>query len=218
MRAAVYGGTFDPIHYGHLRVAEEVREGFALDSIIFVPTYVNPFKEDEVTSPPEVRIELVRLAIEGNQGFVVSDIETRRPETSYTINTVKTLKEERGEGFELSLIVGTDSFNDIRMWCAYEELFEHASFIVVPRPGHEPKKPGEALPVELARKFWYDSEGECYRNSFGTTITYVDTTLLDISSTDIRRRVAEGRSIRYLVPRNVERYITEHGLYREYGS
>lgn len=213
MKVALYGGTFDPVHYGHLRAAEEAREALALDRVVFVPAYVNPFKEGEESTPSADRYEMVRLAVEDNPGFEVSDMEISRPETSYTVNTLRAFR-EANPGVDLSLIIGTDSFNAIRMWCAFEEIFELSSVVVVPRPGHQPKKPGEALPVELARKFWYDSEGGCYGNSFGTTITYLDTTRMDISSTDIRERAGSGRSVRYLVPPAVESYMADRGLYR----
>lgn len=213
MRVAIYGGTYDPIHYGHLRVAEEVRETLGLDRVVFVPAYANPFKEGEAGSPAEVRCELVRAAIEGNPGFEVSDMEISRPETSYTINTVRAFHDLNPGVLDLSLVMGTDSFNDIRMWCDYEDLLAEASIIVVPRPGFAPKKPAEALPVELARKFWYDAESGGYKNSFGTSLTYLSTTIMDISSTDIRERVAADRSIRYLVPPEVERIIAGRGLY-----
>jgi len=212
MRVAIYGGTYDPIHYGHLRVAEEVRETLGLDRVVFVPAFANPFKEGEAGSPAEVRYELVKAAIEGNPGFEVSDLEVSRPETSYTINTVRAFRELH-PGVDLSLVVGTDSFNDIRMWCDYEDLLAEASLIVVTRPGFAPKKPAEALPVEVARKFWYDAGSGCYKNSFGTSLTYLSTTIMDISSTDIRERVAAGRSIRYLVPPEVEGIIAGRGLY-----
>ncbi len=212
MKKAIYGGTFDPIHYGHLRVAEEVRERTGADRIVFVPASVNPLKEDEFSTPAETRLELVTLAIEGNPGFEMSDIEVARGGTSYTVDTLRALKADGDH--DLSLIIGSDSFNEIRMWCEYEEILRLSSLIVVPRPGYIAKKIAEALPVELARKFWYDSDNGCYRSSFETTVTYIDTTLMYVSSTEIRRMVSEGRSIRYLVPEPVRAYIEEKGLYR----
>lgn len=212
MKKAIYGGTFDPIHYGHLRVAEEVRERTGADRVVFVPAFVNPLKEDEFSTPAGTRMELVRLAIEGNPGFEMSDIEIARGGTSYTVDTLRALKTAGDD--ELSLIIGSDSFNDIRLWCEYEEIIRLASLVVVPRPGYPAKKLGEALPVELARKFWYDSDKGNYASSFETTVTYIDTTLMYVSSTEIRRMVSEGRSIRYLVPEPVRAYIEEMGLYR----
>jgi nicotinate-nucleotide adenylyltransferase len=214
MHIAVMGGTFDPIHYGHLRVAEEVREDFGLDRVIFIPAYIPPHKPDEGKTPPELRIEMVRLAVAGNPGFEVSSIEIERGGKSYTIETVKELKKKGEKDLEISLIMGTDSFNDITSWMDYRELLELANIIVVPRPGYAAEKLAEALPVELARKFRYDSATESYINLAGRSVTYLETARFDISSSDIRRRVKEGRSIRYLLPPQVADHIAKHGLYK----
>ena len=213
MRVAMLGGTFNPVHYGHMRVAEEAREALSLDMVIFVPTFITPHKADEQAIPGEVRLEMVQLAISGNPYFNASDVEIKRGGMSYTIDTVRELK-GKDKDLDCSLIVGNDSFNDITAWREYEELLTLTSFIVVRRPGYPVKKPAEALPVELARKFWYDSKAGSFMSSFGTGITYLGTTLLDISSSDIRRRVREGGSIRYLLPRPLEEFISKHGLYR----
>jgi len=214
MRLAVIGGTFNPIHYGHLRAAEEVREALGVDKMLFIPACTPPHKADEPVVSPEARLEMTRLATEGNPFFEVSDMEVKRGGRSYTIETVRALKSERGPGIEVLLVTGSDSFNDITTWCEYEELVSLASFVVVARPGYAVKTPAEALPVELARKFWYDSSVDAFVNSGGNTITYLKTTLFDISSSEIRDKVKEGRSIRYLLPSAVERYISSNGLYR----
>ncbi|MBI5562967.1 MAG: nicotinate (nicotinamide) nucleotide adenylyltransferase [Deltaproteobacteria bacterium] len=209
MRIAIMGGTFDPIHYGHLRSAEEVREGCGMDKVLFIPTALTPHKPDELT-PAETRLEMVRLALAGNPGFEASDVEIKRGGRSFTIDTVKELTMP---GVELSLIIGNDSFNSITTWCEYESLLELVNLIVVERPGYPAKKPGEALPVALARKFWYDAPAELYRNSWDRTLIYAATTVFDVSSTDIRRRAGAGESIRYLCPPAVVDYIREKGLY-----
>ncbi|MBI1912605.1 MAG: nicotinate-nucleotide adenylyltransferase [Deltaproteobacteria bacterium] len=213
MKIAVIGGTFNPIHYGHLRIAEEAREALGLDKVAFMPTYITPHKADETLSSPLTRLEMVKLAIKDNPCFVASDLEVKRGGRSYTIETVTELKDNLPDT-EISLIIGNDSFNDITSWYRYEELFRLVSFIVIPRPGYPIKSPDEALPVELAKNFWYDSKTDSYRNSNGNTITYLDTTLLDISSSDIRKRVRAGRSIKYLVPDIIIEYIAKLGLYK----
>jgi nicotinate-nucleotide adenylyltransferase len=214
MRIAVLGGTFNPIHYGHLRVAEEARESLGLDRVLFIPTNIPPHKDVPDLIPAETRLEMVRTAIEDNPGFEVSDIEISRGGSSYTIDTVKDLLGRGGEGLKVSLIIGNDSFNDITSWFEYEELFTLASFIIVPRPGYPVRKPDSVLPVELAGKFWYDSSSGSYVDSAGNSLTYLDATLLDISSSDIRDRVRNGRSIKYLLPDGVINCIREKGLYR----
>lgn len=214
MHMAIFGGTFNPIHFGHLRIAEEVLEDLGLDKAVFMPASVPPHKPEAPVTPPQARLEMLRLAIADNPNFEASDAEIKRGGRSFTIDTVRELREKGPKDIRISLIVGDDSFNNITTWCEYEALIESANFIVVPRPGYAMKKPAEALPVELARKFWYDSDTDSYMNSYGTAITYIQTTLMDISSSDIRRRVKEGLSVRYLMPEEVIGYIMKEGLYR----
>lgn len=213
MRTAIFGGTFNPIHLGHLRIAEEAREVLSFGRVVFVPTHVTPHKLGESLTPPEARYELVRRAIEGNPGFEISDIEIRRGGRSFTVDTVREFKSERPES-SVSLLIGNDSFNEITSWYEYEELLGLSCLIVVPRPGHPVKKPAEVLPVEVARKFWYDSETGAYVNSAGISITYLNTTLMDISSSSIREKVQRGLSIRYLVPESIRTLIEEQELYK----
>ncbi len=214
MRVGVLGGTFNPIHYGHLRAAEEAREAAGLDKVIFMPTFLTPHKADEVMTPAKVRCEMIRMAIADNKAFELSDMEIKRGGVSYTIDTVKELIKTGGTGTEVNLIVGADAFSDISSWCDFEALFTLASFIIVGRPGLLAKKPGDALPVELAGRFWYDAAIGAYMNYHGNSLVYIDGVPLDISSSDVRRRVKEGSSIRYLVPDDVERYIRSTHLYR----
>ena len=213
MEVAIFGGTFNPIHYGHLRVAEEVREETGLEKILFIPTYHTPHKFQEEIISADIRFEMVRLAIEDNPAFEVSDIEIKRKGSSYTIDTVRGLKKEDAER-EINIIVGSDSFNEITTWHEYNSLFEEASFIVVARPGHPLRDIKKVVTVELAEKFWYDASMKCYKSRDGHRIRYLNTTLMDISSSDIRRRIREERSIKYLVPPVVEEYILKRSLYR----
>ncbi|MBI5888989.1 MAG: nicotinate-nucleotide adenylyltransferase [Deltaproteobacteria bacterium] len=213
MHIAVFGGSFNPIHFGHLRIAEEVREGFGPDKVIFMPAATPPHKPDEKQALAKDRLAMIKLAIADNPGFEASDMEMMRGGLSFTIDTVRELKKDDRD-VKVSLILGDDSFNGISTWCEYETLLEMAHFIVVPRPGYGAKKIGEALPVELARKFWYDGAAGSYRNSFGTSVTYFDTTLMAVSSSGIREKIKQGGSARYLLPEKVIRYIVENGLYR----
>jgi len=215
-KIALFGGTFNPIHYGHLRLAEEVREGLGFDLVVFVPAAIPPHKGGAEASTAQHRLEMTRIATEDNPGFEVSEMEIRRGGPSYTVETLRELKKNGYKGetdLATSLIIGGDSFNDITTWCEYEEILTLASLIVVERPQTPVKKIAEVLPERLARKYWYDSDSEAYQSDFGTSITYLTTTLMAISSSEIRERVREGLSIRYLLPREVAEYIMTKRLY-----
>lgn len=211
MRIAVFGGTFNPVHYGHLRLAEEVRESFGLDRVVFMPTCITPHKLRESLTPAPVRYELLLAAVRDNPGFAVSDLEIRRGGRSFTVDTVRELAKD---GTKVYLILGSDSFNDIASWHEYTELMRLSSFIVAPRPNHPSRPLSEVLPVELAREFWYDAGVAAYVNSGGNSITYLETTPIDISSSDIRERVSKDRSVRYLLPDSAIEFIETEGLYR----
>ncbi|MBE9528439.1 MAG: nicotinate (nicotinamide) nucleotide adenylyltransferase [Proteobacteria bacterium] len=222
MKIALFGGTFDPVHYGHLRLAEEVREALGFSTVLFMPSATPPHKAREEVTPVGVRLEMLSAAVESNPHFEVSDIEVVRQGKegaySYTVDTVKELmgahsKRDGAQGLEISLIVGADSFNEITTWCDYDTLLELVSFVVVARPGYAVKKIAEVLPVELARKFWYDSSIEGYRNEAGRTVTYLGNTLLDISSTRIRELISVGASVEYLLQPEVLKFIEAEGLY-----
>jgi nicotinate-nucleotide adenylyltransferase len=213
MRIAILGGTFSPIHYGHLRIAEEVREALGLDKVLFIPAFHPPHKENDSLLSPEKRLNMVRLAIEDNPFFDVSDMEVQKGGRSYSVVTLREIHEEQPET-EINFVVGTDSFNEITTWCEYEELFKLTNFVVVPRQGYPVKKVGEVLPVALAKQFCYDSEKGVYANDYGHFIMYMETTLMAISASEIRERVKEDRSLKYLLPPVVEEYIKAERLYK----
>ncbi len=229
MKIALFGGTFDPVHYGHLRLAEEVRQAMDFATVLFMPAAIPPHKPSEEVTSVAARLDMLTLAVSSNPFFEVSDLEAVRHEgteaCSYTIDTVRALlkaksaeKEagrEEEEGVDISLVVGSDSFNELTTWCDYEELLELVSFVVVARPGYAVKKIGEVLPVALGRKFWYDSTIEGYKNEAGKTITYLSNTLLEISSSRIRELISSGISVEYLLPPEVLKYIEKEGLYAQ---
>jgi nicotinate-nucleotide adenylyltransferase len=193
----VMGGTFDPIHLGHLAIAEEAREALGLDSILFVPAGRPPHKRAQDVSPAEDRVEMVRIAIEDNPAFELSRIEVDRDGPSYTVETLEELALETGA--ELTLILSAETFVQLPTWHEPARLFAAASMAVVPRDGYPVPDPSwleEAFPGREDR------------------VTYLDGPRLGLSSTSIRARVAAGRSIRYLVPPAVEAYIADHSLYR----
>jgi len=207
MKWGLFGGTFDPVHLGHLRCAQEVLELFALDKILFIPAGIQPLKVDRDILPFHHREQMIRLAIEGNPSFAVSDIEDRRGGRSYSVETVRHFLDTAPDGTELFFILGQDAFHGIPMWKEWQELLRLCNFVVMTRPGHETKDLTGVFPPDVASLFHYDKAAGGFRGSADRSIFFRGLTLLDISSTDIRNRVREHLSIRYLVPDPVRHYI-----------
>ena len=215
-RVGILGGTFNPIHFGHLAAAEEVCDRLMLDQAIFIPSFLPPHKSGEGLPSAEQRQEMVRLAIEGNPRFAVSDLEIRRGGTSYTIDTIKALQQIH-DGADLYFITGLDSFLEIGTWKEWERLLTLCSFVVLSREGHRFRSIAELGFLNAAE---HDLDRLDARERTRTVIESGDmrihlerVPLYEISSTDIRNRVRGGRSIKYHLPDAVERYIIEHHLY-----
>jgi nicotinate-nucleotide adenylyltransferase len=210
MAIGVFGGTFDPIHMGHLRVADEVRELFDLERVYFVPVHIPPHKRNMGVSQARERVSMVKRAISSNRFFRCSDMEVKRGGVSYSIDTIRTF-EKRFE--TVFFLIGIDAFSEIETWYDYAELFHHAHFVVMVRPSRRPVSGVGVFPRALRGRlkqidestFQYESEKRIYFRRI---------TQLDISSTRIRDAVSRGKSIRYIVPASVERYIEKRGLYR----
>jgi len=192
-RVGLMGGTFDPIHIGHLLAAETAREQCGLDEVWFIPSRTPPLKSGAPSASGEDRLEMVRLAIAGHPAFKALDLELRRPGISYSIDTVYELS-ARCPGCSFAYIIGGDRVNDLPRWHRIGELAEIVSFIGVARPGH-PVDIG-ALPEMLRGR-----------------VRVIPMPQLDISSSGIRELRREGRSIRYLVPDGVHDFIVRKGLY-----
>lgn len=212
MKFGIFGGTLNPIHFGHLRSAEEAREAFSLDKVLFVPAAIPPFGKKDVESPHH-RMEIAKIAIEGNPYFGLSDIEVRRGGISYSIDTVEALKKEIPD-IETYFIIGLDAFSEIGSWKEYRRFFSLSNFIIVTRPGYQKGDFGDFLPLEVRNDFCYDSAKGCYTHISGNCFGFLEVTLLDISSTEIRSRLKAGKSIKYLIPEKVEEYIKENRLYK----
>lgn len=215
-RLGIIGGTFNPIHYGHLAAAEEVRDRLKLDRVLFIPSFLPPHKQEEDMPSAVQRLEMVRLAISGNNYFKVSDIEVKRGGKSYTIDTIDALLPQH-PGAELYFITGLDSFLDIQTWKDWERLLKLCFFVVLSRPGYSF--------ADLARiVFMKESapdlaaldrqETEQVTMKSGDFKGYLERiSLYDISSTDIRTRIRQARTIKYHLPEAVEHYIIENKLY-----
>lgn len=205
MRIGLLGGTFNPIHYGHLRVAEEVREAFCLDKIIFIPSGVPPLKTQGIIDANH-RLKMTELAINGNPFFEVSDIEVRQKKISYTVNTLTHLK-KLYQGDTLFFIMGIDAFLEIKLWYRYEDLLKMIDFIIMSRPGFNNLQ---------ASEFIEDKESEnCFKiKNSDKKAFFISVSPFWISSTMLREMLRNGKSIRYLLPDAVRKYIEENKLYR----
>lgn len=196
MRVGIFGGTFDPIHIGHLILAEACREACALDIVQFVVAGEPPHKGRPRTAAKH-RLEMVELAIAGHNAFEASEIELSRPGPHYSFETLEQIHESRPTD-ELFFLIGADSLTDLPGWRRPERICQLASLVVVNRPGIEPATIANFKPIEGSKPFYQ--------------VTMPD---VGIASRKLRQRVADGQSVRYLVPRAVEIYLTHHGLYRD---
>lgn len=217
MRLGVLGGTFNPVHFGHLRAAEEVRQRLDLDRVLFVPSGSPPLKDEGLASV-DSRFRMVELAIASNPFFEASDIELGRSGPSYTIDTVSELSARYSE-HDIQFILGSDAFADLPMWKDPVGLVSSVDFAVVGRPP-EAFSTLEGSPFLKFPDGWLSAlepggEGTLsLPTSGGRTVTLVAMPLLEISATRIRGMVRKGESIRYLLPEDVELFIMSHGLYR----
>ena len=207
MKWGLFGGTFDPVHLGHLRCAEEILELFALDKIFFIPNHVQPLKTADGILPFYHRAQMLRLAIENNPSFAVSDVEATRGGKSYSIETIRYFLSNSPEGTDLYFILGQDAFHDIPRWKDWRELLQLCNFVVMTRPGYHTKALEDVLPPDTIPFFKYNHATDGFEGPAGRLLFFRALTLMDISSTDIRNRVREGRSLRYLVPDPVRAYI-----------
>jgi nicotinate-nucleotide adenylyltransferase len=214
MRIGILGGTFNPIHLAHLRIAEEVREACSLDRVIFIPAADPPHKPVAEEVPFAQRLAMVEAAIADNPAFAASDLESHRTGKSYSVHTLEILRRDQPDQ-ELFFIIGMDSFRDIGSWREYRRLFPLAHIVVAARPGISSDDPQALLPVAIRGDFCYDVQSKTLLHRSGNRVIFLEETLLDISSTRIRRLAADGRSIRYLVTPAVEEYVSTHGLYRD---
>jgi nicotinate-nucleotide adenylyltransferase len=212
-RLGILGGSFDPVHFGHLRSAEEVREALALDRVYFVPANHPPHKPGRRLAEGPARLAMLEIAIAGNPAFRASDVELDRGGTSYSIDTVRSFAITE-PGVLLFFIVGIDMFREMHTWKDTARLFELANVVVTSRPPSAVERSISHLPVAAQEAFCYDPVTLSYRHRSGTRLCFLPITGIDVSATAIRDRSHRGQSIRYLVPPEVERYIREHGLYR----
>jgi len=212
MKLGIFGGTFNPIHFGHLRAAEEVRYLIDLDKVIFMPSGNPPLKSSDLAEASH-RYAMTRLATQSNVNFLVSDIEMRQDVKSYTIATVDTLSRTYPED-ELFFIMGLDAFLDLPNWRQPERLITSIDFIIVTRPGFEVKELN-ASPYVEGEAIKFNAGVASFRLRGGRKAWVAAVSVFDVSSTTIRRLAMKGKSIKYLLPEAVEHYILSHRLYSD---
>ncbi|NLY43976.1 MAG: nicotinate-nucleotide adenylyltransferase [Clostridiaceae bacterium] len=200
VKIGIMGGTFDPIHHGHLATAEAVREALALDQVLFVPVGDPPHKEAGRIVDKRHRYAMTSLAISTNPFFKVSSVEIDREGYTYTVDTIKYFKTQYEDDTGFYFIVGADTVGQLHTWKDAQFLLGMCEFAVATRPGYDKK--------ELLRQI------ECLNKKYNGKINLVEVPLLDISSTLIRKKIKAGLSIKYLVPESVEKYIIDNALYR----
>nr|WP_312508592.1 nicotinate-nucleotide adenylyltransferase [Pseudomonas luteola] len=208
-RIGLFGGTFDPIHIGHLRSALEVAEQLGLDELRLIPGARPPHRNAPQVSAQQ-RLEMVRLAVEGVEYLRVDDIEFRRERPSYTIETLEALRRDMGPHVQLLLMLGWDAFCGLPGWHRWAELLDHCHILVLQRPDADSEPPQALCDLIAART---QSDPQALSGPAGQ-ITYIWQTPLAVSATQIRGLLAAGKSVRFLVPDAVMNYIETHGLYR----
>jgi nicotinate-nucleotide adenylyltransferase len=191
MKIGILGGTFDPVHTGHLVLAQECWHKLALNKVFFVPSNVSPFKPRGSAVSPADRLNMLRLALEGDARFGISTCEIDREGPSYTIDTVRTFRRDHGDKAELFFLAGSDSAEGLPMWKNIDEILDVVTFVIATRPP------------------WSG------RSEYGERVAHVAIPSVDVSSTIIRDRIREREPIDYLVPREVVEYIRNKGLYRD---
>lgn len=221
MRIGLFGGTFNPFHFGHLEVAREVQAGLSLDQTIFIPAALPPHKAPDWIADAEDRLAMLRLALADSPFFLTSDVELRRDGPSYTIDTVYYFKSRYHDNGELFLIMGLDAFLEIDTWKSYKRLFQSIQMVVMSRPSAKrPIPEGYQQQVEtylqstISSDYGYSTKRGCFRHPLYQPVIPFAVSPLTISSTQIRDRIKKNQSIQHMVPASVVAYINKRGLYR----
>jgi nicotinate-nucleotide adenylyltransferase len=201
MRIGIFGGSFDPIHQGHLILAEACREQVELDQVWFMPCAVQPHKNSGARATDRQRVEMIELAIAGHDGFSLSKIEIERGGTSYTVDTLKQIRESNSED-QLFLLMGDDSLESFESWREPKTICELAVPVIVNRPG------SGKVDLSVLQQYVNERRFELFQSST------VQSPMIEISSSNIRSSVADEKSIRYQIPRSVQKYIEINALYR----
>jgi len=217
MRIGLFGGTFNPIHIGHIKVSEEIKEAFELDRIFMIPSAIPPHKKSKGIADAKDRLEMTRLAVSKREGYNVSDIELERSGPSYTVDTINHFKNILPDDASLYFILGIDAFLEIDTWMSYKELFKMLPFIVMSRPKKNNIVKTEPLESYIKHKvsgnYTFQKQENRFVDNRYQSIYVFNVAPYCISSTDIREKIRKRNPIGDLVPETVENYIRGKGLY-----
>ena len=221
MRIGLFGGTFNPIHRGHLWAATEVKKGFNLDQIFLIPAALPPHKTPGQVAKADDRLAMINLAVADLSGLTVSDVELNRSGPSYTIDTIRYFNQTLGEDARIYLIMGLDAYLEIHTWKSHQELLEQIAFIIMARPGKDYANARQGwkileayLKSTLAADYRFSTADACYTSEEKQPIYISDIKALDISSTEIRAKIKKRQDIENLVTAGVAEYIRLKGLYK----
>ena len=199
-KIGILGGSFDPVHNGHIGLAKDAKDQLGLDEVLLIPAKLQPFKLDKKMVSGEQRLEMIKLAVADIPGLVPCDYELRQEDISYTYKTLKAITEMEGPETEVYFLTGTDSLLQIHRWKNADDMLRDYNFVVGSRPGYKDDELRERI--------------DFLKKEYNTNVTKVDNNQLNISSTEIRERLEAGQGLDDLVPEAVERYIIKHGLYK----
>jgi len=212
-KIGILGGTFDPVHFGHLRTAEEIGQELGLERVYLIPAASPPHKMHDPVTPFDHRLAMVRLGVRESTLLEALDLEGRRAGLSYSSDTLQELKSRFGMNAEIFFLVGSDAFLEIRTWKSYRKLFDYAHFVLIPRAGYDLETLHHFI-VGLGQSVKKQQDKNVYTMPSGNHVMIYQSTLMDISGTGIRDMVRRGKSITFLVPEAVRTYILREGLYR----
>jgi len=221
-RVGLFGGTFNPVHLGHMAIARDVKKAFNLDNILVIPSATPPHKKATGIVKAQDRLEMVKMCFDGMDGFEVSDIELKRAGPSYTIDTIRDIISNQNEETDLYMIMGTDAFFEIHTWRSYNELLDSVKLIIMTRPGDEMESPqqktdlaGGYLAKRITPGYKWDTSRECFTHKTKKTLFFFNVTQLDISSTKIRKYIKKmSCASSSFLDNEVADYITKKGLYK----
>lgn len=219
-RIGLFGGTFNPVHMGHIKVALGIKEQFRLDEILFIPSALPPHKRLDDIANADVRLEMVRAALANQPGLTASDVEIKRDGPSFTIDTIEHFIKYMPPDTTLFFIVGLDAMLEIKTWRSFDRLFDLISFIVTARPGEcsgnrhsQWQELEECLRKDVSRQYHFDPDTLSFTHAEKQTVYISEVTFVNISATDIREKIKNGESLKGLLPESVDDMIKTRGLY-----